>query len=83
MLYRLDFPRMAALRAESTMWKSSCNMDNSPTRDFVQAKFIDLDPLSFSGGGVCKKMMKVRPSHSPRPSSHAYCYYLMSNVFHR
>jgi hypothetical protein len=58
-LYRLDFPRMAALRTESTMWKSSCNMDNSPTRDFVQAKFIDLDPLSFSGGGVCKKMMKV------------------------
>jgi hypothetical protein len=58
-VYRLSRERMTELKSESDFWRTSCNLDNAPQRDFAIARFSEMDILSFTGGGVCKKMMKV------------------------
>jgi hypothetical protein len=71
--YRLSKTRMQSLKAESTMTRTGCNLAKDPNQDFAIWKNNDFDILSFSGGGVCKKMMKVRPSsHSRRSPAPAF-----------
>ena len=57
-LYRLSKPRMSRIRDKSTYWRATCEFHKTGVdyRDYVRAKISDVDPIVYSGEGVCKKV---------------------------
>ena len=55
--WRLSSPQVGALKFVSTQWRATCNR-NKTGNDFVRAKFVDFDVLSFQGTG-CKKVEEI------------------------
>jgi hypothetical protein len=55
--YRLSLNRMDALKKVSTHWRITCNFpDGVDHRDYVRAKFSDIDMIHFVGAGLCRQV---------------------------
>ena len=66
-LYRMSLSQMTHLKSQSTHWRATCSF---PTHrvdytDYVRAKFIDFDIMTFRGYGICKKAeyVNIRGHH--------------------
>ena len=86
--YRLSLTRMQQLRSVSTHWRVTCNFDTEGVlyRDYVRARFNEIDPISLSGKGLCKKVeyMNVR-GHNCTGCTAAWWQFQDSggqNIFH-
>ncbi|KAK3738868.1 hypothetical protein QZH41_004142, partial [Actinostola sp. cb2023] len=54
-MYRMTRAQMKNIKSQSTHWRVTCSY-YVDYRDYLRVKFADLDPLTFIGGGVCKKV---------------------------
>ncbi|XP_031572589.1 uncharacterized protein LOC116306650 [Actinia tenebrosa] len=59
--YRLSLGRMEALQKLSTHWRVTCNLptDGVDYRDYVRAKFSEVDIVHLNGKGLCKQVEYV------------------------
>ena len=56
--FRLSHNRMQSLKAHSSHWRTTCSFPvyKVDYTDYVRAKFIDFDIITFTGYGVCKNV---------------------------
>ncbi|XP_031559364.1 uncharacterized protein LOC116295622 [Actinia tenebrosa] len=55
-VYRMTLDQMTNIKSNSTHWRVTCNGAWVDYRDYLRVRFADLDPLTFMGSGVCKKV---------------------------
>ncbi|XP_031566897.1 uncharacterized protein LOC116301872 isoform X2 [Actinia tenebrosa] len=55
-MYRMTRDQMTNIKSQSTHWRVTCNGAFVDYRDYLRVRFADLDPLTFNGAGVCKKV---------------------------
>ncbi|XP_031559360.1 uncharacterized protein LOC116295620 isoform X4 [Actinia tenebrosa] len=55
-MYRMTLDQMTNIKSHSTHWRVTCNSAWVDYNDYLRVRFADLDPLTFIGGGVCKKV---------------------------
>lgn len=58
LVFRLSRSRMQSLKSHSSHWRATCSFPAFKVdyTDYVRAKFIDFDIVTFTGLGVCKKV---------------------------
>ncbi|XP_032227500.1 uncharacterized protein LOC116610933 [Nematostella vectensis] len=56
--YRLPLARMKALRTQSSHWRYTCSFPYSGVdyTDYLRARLVDVDPISFVGEMICKRV---------------------------
>ena len=55
-MYRMTLTQMSNIKSHSTHWRVTCNTAWVDYVDYLRVRFDDLDPLTFIGNGVCKKV---------------------------
>jgi len=57
-IYRLPKTKMAALKLQSTHWRSTCSFEHFGVdyKDYVRGKFKEFDISTFLGAGTCQKV---------------------------
>ena len=57
-MYRMSLGQMTSLKSQSTHWRVTCSFPQYRVdyRDYLRVKFSSLDPLTFIGREVCRKV---------------------------
>ena len=57
--YRMSRTQMLDLIKRSVRWRATCNMDTSMTNDYMVARFNQINPITWDGGGSCQPFEKI------------------------